>query len=207
MKKLLLGIILSGLFALPVFADDTFVLRGVTLGMNRQEVARIETGVPVDEDTTPDMMAFYQLEESIFGLEDAKVFYYFTDPAVAQSLNFEEDRLYALGIMFKPYTLQNEQAVTDYRHIIVQMRDAYGEPVFWGLMEDGVLDYTCNDEKFSSMTQSFDGALTGRAFWYAADFYICVDLYNNDAANERMIYLTGALAPMGATWNELTLKE
>lgn len=204
MKKLLLGVVLSGLLAVPAFAADTFSLRGVSLGMHRQQVAKIETGTPTALEEAADMMLFYELGEPVFELSDARVYYYFTDPDIAQSLNFEEDRLYAMGIMSQVYELEDDRAVTDYKNVVGQLQATYGEPVFYGLMDDGKLDYVCNDENFAGMTQSFDGVLIGRAFWFAPDYNMCADLI---ATQNTMLYISAALSPMGSTWNELTLKE
>ena len=133
MKKLLLGLVVLSLLAVPAFAGDTFSLRGVTLSMNRQQVAKIESGVLANDENTPAVMDIYRLDEPVFGFGGANAFYCFTDSIMAPSLNLEEDRLYGLGIMFKPYALQNEQAVVDYRHVVTQLSDVYGEPVFLAL--------------------------------------------------------------------------
>lgn len=199
--------LIAGLYCVPVLAADTFSLRGVTLGMHRRQVEKIETGALANSETTLDMMLLYELAEPVFGLGDASVFYYFTDSEFVKAFNFEEDRLYAMGLMFKRYVGNNDRVFGDYRLFIERLSAAYGQPVFYGFMEDGQLDYNCRDENFTSMAQNFSDGLEGRAFWYTEDFYICADLYNNFDSNERMIYMTGSLTPAGPTWNELTLKE
>lgn len=207
MKKLLLGILLSGLFAAPVFAEDTFSLRGVSLGMNRQQVERIETDTRTTVDGVPDTMLFYELKEPVFGFAEARVFYYFTDISFAQALNLEEDRLYTMGLMFKAYAINDDKVFEDYRGLIEQLEAVYGAPAFYGVMEDGKLNYSCNNPAFESMAQSFGDVLAGRAFWYESDFYICANLFNNAVTNERVMQLTAALTAGGPAWNELTLKE
>lgn len=207
MRKLILCMVLLGLLCTPVWAADAFNLKGVTLGMHRQQVEKMMLGTLANDEALADMMLLYEQDEAVFGLDGAKIFYYFTNPEIARTLNFEEDRIYGMGVMFKAYAINDDRAFEDYRRVLAEMKPLYGEPVFSGLMEDGKLDYVCNDENYAGVTQSFTDIMLGRTLWYNDDYYICVDLANNNATGERMMYMSAALAPAGPTWNELTLKE
>lgn len=166
MKKPVLVVILLLLLSSTAWCvEDAFNLRGVALGMNRQQVAKIETGTPANDENTLDMMLLYTLNEPVFGLDEAKAYYYFTNAELSQSLNLEEDRLYAMGLMFKPYVMDDVKALDDYKELVKKLEAQYGAPVFYGIMENGELTYTCSDDNYVGMTHSFADVLVGRAFW------------------------------------------
>lgn len=206
MKKTLLILTLLAIYCSSAWANGVFSLRGATLGMNRQTVAKIESGALVDTGEDSDAIMLYELQEPVLGLEQARIMYYFTNPAFADAMNVEEDRLFAIGLMSRYYAAGDVSMTPDFKRFIAELEKIYGAPNFYGLMENGELDWFCN-EGYASMAQSFKNGLTGWVFWQASDFYINVNMINNDGPNGRFICLTGVLDPGGPLGRRFVLKE
>lgn len=212
-----LGVIISFLLLFgvsTVFANDEFsgigedfYFRGVTWGMARHEVAEIESGVLDDTVVEDEFQSRYKLSKPVFGLGEATAFYIFTDERLAEVYTMETDRLFGMGVVFKPYEMKDETALNDYRRILDILTARFGEPSFKGIRDDGQWIATVNDPAFASWGNTMDDAARGRAFWNGNNFHIITDLVTSEADASDHMFVYFMLAPGGPSWDRLKLKE